>query len=76
MTRRFGWAALLIAGASAAGCSRSPLPVIAHDPIPPPSAAYAARCYASVSILNSRPAACLPIVRPLIEEEVVVPAKG
>ena len=71
------WTALLGLGLAATACSRSPNPVVAHDPLPPPSAAYAARCYASPSIFHGRPAACLPIARPaLLEEGVAIRARG
>jgi hypothetical protein len=70
-------AAMLGLGLAATACSRPANPVVAHDPLPPPSLAYAARCYASWSIFHGRPAACLPIVAPAaLEERTVVRARG
>jgi hypothetical protein len=69
-----GIAALALALAAAA-CSRPPNPVVAHDPIPPPSPAYAARCYSSPTIFHGYAGACRPILRP-VEERVIVRASG
>ena len=71
------WAAALGLGLAATACSRPPNPVVAHDPIPPPSAAFAARCYSSPTIFHGYASACRPIARPVvIEERTVVRARG
>ena len=70
------WAVLAL-GLSAAACSRTPNPVVAHDPIPQPPAGYAVQCSSTPFIFNGYITRCTPGYKPgTVEERVVVRAKG
>jgi hypothetical protein len=75
-----GWlrgAAVIGLGLAAIGCSRPPNLVVAHDPLPPPSPAFAARCYSSPTIFHGYASACRAVVAPaLLEERTVIRTKG
>ena len=68
---------VLLAGLSAAACSRPPNPVIAHDPVPPPPPGYKVVCSSTPFIFYSFITTCAAGQTPvLVKEGTVVRAKG
>jgi hypothetical protein len=65
-------------GDARAGTRRDRLqPVVAHDPLPPPSPAFAARCHSSPTIFHGYASACRPIASPLgVEDRAIIRTKG
>ena len=63
--------AVLLGAAALAGCSRTPNPVVAHDPIPQPPPGYYARCVSTPTIFHGYISGCRPGLKPAVEETVV-----
>ena len=68
----------LAACALVGGCSLPPNPVVARDPIPPPSPAAKFSCVTTPPvILNTAISHCRPVEeRRIIEQRTIVRAKG
>jgi hypothetical protein len=76
VARWAGWAVFAVAALSASACSRTPNPVVAHDPIPQPPPGYAVRCSSTPFILNGYISRCTPGRKGVIDERTVVRARG
>jgi hypothetical protein len=76
VARWAGWAVFAAAALSAGACSRTPNPVVAHDPVPQPPPGYAVRCTSTPFILNGYISRCTPGRKGVIEERTFVRARG
>ncbi|MFL5146078.1 MAG: hypothetical protein ACJ8DP_22435 [Microvirga sp.] len=68
--------ALVVASSVLGACSTSHLAGVAQSPNPPAPPGYRVVCSSVPTVLNGYTTYCTPVLAPVIEERVIVRAKG